>query len=310
VATLQQAEDYLVVNPSISQKLLAQIDAVDKLPPEHAVRWHLISMRAAVPTDQMDALLSSLDAVFQYYQHPEFVNNVTSVTSGVGIWLRKHNFGKEAQVSLECAYKYAKNNKQKLTLTNSMALVSRQLNDFENAKELYHKAKRLALADERFNVVAMIENNQGLIALEEGDFELAEKHFRIALDGFQRIDKRSGHISAGINLLMVFLLQNKTQDFQRLYQPINTLTYAFPNQTKQVFLNWLNEAFSVKHEPNYITNKALLIQGYEQLSDAKEQLLLRRYIAPILSLTMPEPQNKPIQQFTRAGYPLIQACQF
>jgi hypothetical protein len=175
---------------------------------------------------------------------------------------------------------------------------------------LYQKAKRLAKADDRHNVVAMIENNQGLIALEEGDFALAETHFRTALDGFQRIDKRSGNISAGINLLMAFLLQNKEQDFQRLYQPTQTLTNAFPNHTKQVFLHWLDEVFKLKTELNYTPNKAELLQGYAQLTDLKEQLLLRRYLAPMLDVVIDEPIHLHSERFTRQWFELVKRCQF
>jgi hypothetical protein len=117
-AKLQEAEDYLVVNPSISLKRLNEIKNLEKLPPEQAIRWHLLSMRAAVPTDKLDVLMNSLDAAFNYSQHPEFIKNITSFLSGAGIWLRKNDYPKDAQLSLECAYKYAKNNKQKLTLTN------------------------------------------------------------------------------------------------------------------------------------------------------------------------------------------------
>jgi len=71
-----------------------------------------------------------------------------------------------------------------------------------------------------------------MIALEEGKVTLTEQHFRKALIGYQNLDKRSGQISAGLNLLFVFVIQKNQINFERLYEPTYNLTTAFPNEEK------------------------------------------------------------------------------
>ena len=58
---------------------------------------------------------------------------------------KKKQFLEDAKISLECSHKYAMNDRQKLTLTNSLALVARQQNDYSSARVLYRKARELAI---------------------------------------------------------------------------------------------------------------------------------------------------------------------
>ncbi|TMN86563.1 hypothetical protein CWB72_19400 [Pseudoalteromonas phenolica] len=142
---IQEAKDYLTVNPAKTLLLLDEVADLEKIPDQQLIHWHLIRMRASVPTNQLEVLHNSLESVFHHHEHPFFKANLTSLLSGVGIYLRKKQFLEDAKISLECSHKYAKNDRQKLTLTNSLALVARQQNDYSSARVLYRKARELAI---------------------------------------------------------------------------------------------------------------------------------------------------------------------
>lgn len=306
---LDEAEDYLIVNPAQSIKILESLSAQDKLPPKLAIRWHLLYARAAVPTSQYDQLYKSIDGVFNYHQTDYFKQNLTTILSALGIWLRHAEHLTDAHHSFKCAYKYAHNDRQRLTLTNSMALLARSQNDLIEAKALYKKsyqlAKRLALT----NIIALIESNLGYIALDEGNIADAERYFRSALSNNQNIDKRAGQISTGLNLLMVFLIQENQVNFERLYSPTATLTQAFPNQAKQALLFWLEIGYKNLTEGFISQKDKLQLQtAYEQLESDKMKQLVAHYLASTLDVAVTLPAPIVAKEFTRPWFNLVKQC--
>ncbi|KZN52113.1 tetratricopeptide repeat protein [Pseudoalteromonas luteoviolacea] len=308
---IKEAEDYLRVEPSRSLKLLNAIPHVHSLTDIQQLRWHIAAMRASVPTGDMTQLIDSLEVIFHHQKHPYFIDKLVSITSATGIWLRKNHYINDAQASLECSYKHAINDRQKLTITNSLALLARQLDELEKAKSLYVKAKRLARIADRKNLLAIIENNQGMIALEEGNIGQAEQHFRIALAGYQNIDKRSGQISAGINLLFVFAVQQQWVNFQRLYSPTETLAQAFPNKAKQALLLWLNTRFKHMHgEPLSREEKAQLISAYNQLDDDRIRALVLLHLTSGMDISVPVIEKPKIKRFNRPWFEKVKRCEW
>ncbi|TQF66789.1 tetratricopeptide repeat protein [Pseudoalteromonas luteoviolacea] len=306
---IKEAEDYLRIDPSRSLTILKTIPHIQSLTDTQQVRWHIAAMRASVPTGDMKLLIDSLEVVFHHQSHPYFVDKLVSIASGTGIWLRKHDYLHDAQLSFECSYKYAINDRQRLTLTNSLALLARQLNDLEKAKALYVKAKKMARLADRKNLLAIIENNQGMIALEEGNIALAEQHFRGALAGYQNIDKRSGQISAGVNLLFVFVIQQQWVNFQRLYQPTETLAQAFPNVAKQSLLLWLNTRFKhMQGNPLNTKEKAQLLLAYQQLDDDRIRALVSLHLASYMDLDLPPLSSPKRVRFNRPWFENVKRC--
>ncbi|AOT06900.1 hypothetical protein [Pseudoalteromonas luteoviolacea] len=307
--TLKEAEDYLRVDPSRSLKLLHDIPKLHSLTDVQQLRWHIAAMRASVPTGDMKQLIDSLEVIFHHQKHPYFMDKLVSITSATGIWLRKNHYIHDAQTSLECSYKHAINDRQKLTITNSLALLARQLDELEKAKALYAKAKQLARIADRKNLLAIIENNQGMIALEEGNIGQAELHFRAALAGYQNIDKRSGQISAGVNLLFVFVIQQQWVNFQRLYSPTETLALAFPNTAKQALLLWLNTRFKHMHgEPLTRGEKAQLIEAFEQLDDDRIRALVSSHLTAGMDISIPIKSKPKAKRFNRPWFEKVTRC--
>ena len=305
---MNEAEDYLTVNPAHSLSLLDAIGPITA-PAEDALRWHILSMRAAVPTNQLERILTSLDVIFNYQQHPAFAQYLTSISSAAAIWLRRNDYLQDARLSLNCAQKYASDTRQNITLMNSMGLVNRQLDDYEQARQHFNQALSLATATEQTKVMAMVENNLGLLALDEGDLTQAVAHLRLALTHYQTLSQRSGQISAGLNLLLAFILQQDLQNFQRLYTPTANLTLAFPNEAKQALLLWLQlrQQQLLGQAISADDIKALQL-AYTQLEDSKTQQLIYTQLAPALQVKLKAPVVVLRQGFSRPWFALIKQC--
>lgn len=308
---LDEAQDYLTVDPSYTLKLLGQVSNIESLPPALFVRLHIIALRAYVPTNQLDNMLNSLDALFSHSDEPYFIDNATAVLSGLGIWLRRNRYLEDSQVSLECAYELAHTDKQRFTLTNSLALVSRQLNEYEKAQDLYSRLLSLAEQNEQTSLFAMIHNNLGAIDLDLGRIKNAEQHFRISLEKYQSVDKRSGIISAGINLLFAFILQEQIINFERLYEPTSNLTTAFPNDSKKALLFWLKTRFD-QLEGKYLTPSIehRLKVAYSQLEDDKIRKLVYENLASKLGIDVEKPPARTPQSFNSPWFKEVQDCKW
>ncbi|WP_261591315.1 tetratricopeptide repeat protein [Pseudoalteromonas holothuriae] len=309
VGILNEAEDYLTVNPANSMVLLENIEAPEELPDNLFIRWHLIMMRASVPTNQMTRLLDSLEATFTKQSSPFFKANITTILSALGIFLRRERYYNDAQTSLDCSHKYAENDRQRLTLTNSMALVAREQGAHSKARNLYARARILAEQMQLLPVLAMIENNLGSMALDQGNINEAERLFRQALSDYQEIDKRSGKISAGINLLFVFLIKEQLVNYQRLVEPTSKLTAIFPNKSKQAMLLWLNARFEQLqgNEPDEKRKLALKV-AYEDLQSDKLKAQVHRYLAGKLDIDVSLPSAPVRQSFEAHWFDAVKKC--
>lgn len=284
-AQLDEAEAYLVVNAAQSVKILQEL----QMSTEYAAALHLrramLMSRATVATNQLDLLLQVLDDAFKYSDVPEFSRYVTAFASALGIWLRRNQYLADAQTSLNCAIKYAETERQRLTLTNSMALIARQLDQYEEARALFTLVSQEAPKYEQPQLLAIAENNLGLIALDEGKIEQAESHFRVALRQYQLLDHRAGKISAGLNLMFYFLLRHDTHNYERIAFPTETLTNHFPNAAKQAQLLWLQYRYAqLKGSIISVEQQVQLKEHFSRLEDVKAQQLIARYLAPAMGL--------------------------
>ncbi len=308
-ATLDEAEAYLTVNPAHTLALLDKMGEPDKLPVDVSIRRNILLLRAAVPTNQMDRLIQALDSIFEHHQHAYFQQQLTPITSALGIWLRRNNYLHDAQLSFACSYRYATTDRQRLTLTNSMALLAMELDEHATAHTLFDRARLLAKQSGQTNVLAMVENNLGLLALDEGKLQEAEQYFRAALAYYQSISQRSGQISAGINLLFSFLLQEELDNFQRLYSPTTNLTASFPNEAKQALLFWLETRFG-QMQGKAITARMRqqLLDSFEQMEDNKVRILLHRYLAPRLEVDVKRPEAASRRVFERTWFTKVTQC--
>ena len=304
---LDEAEDYLAVNPARSLQILDELGPIYQ-PDDSAIHWHLLLLRAALPTHHLDRMLTALEVLFGFQQHPLFLQNIATITSGTGIWLRRHLYVADAKISLECALKYAKDNKQRLTLQNSMGLISRELGDAAAAQNQFQHAFALAHASNNIRVAAMVENNLGLLAMESGRYAQAAAYFRSSLTRYQSLSQRSGQISAALNLMMVFLIQGDTEQYQRLYGPTATLTENFPNKAKQALLLWLSSYFEKLNRGTTSTTPGILRQAFYDLETVKLQQSVLQHLAPALELNLPLPPSELKVNFARPWFNKVKKC--
>lgn len=306
---LDLAEDYLVVSPSRSITILESLDNLDNAPPELFIRWHQIYARTAVYTSHYDQLHKSLEAIFKHHKTAYFQQNMTSIMSALGIWLRHAGYFNDAELAFECSYKYAKNDRQRLTLINSIAIVASLKGDYIKARNLYIDNHKIALDLNLSNVAALIESNLGYLALYEGNTADAESWLRKAFINYQKINKRAGQVSAGLNLLMVFLIQENVVNFERLHEPTSTLTHAFPNEAKKALLLWLEAGYK-KLTGGYISRneKEQLQVAYKQLESDKIKMLVHNHLAKKLEMSLDLPTTPTPKRFSSTWFNLVKTC--
>ncbi|TQF68042.1 tetratricopeptide repeat protein [Pseudoalteromonas luteoviolacea] len=307
---LKEAQDYLSVKPSQTLQILESMTAKESLPTALKIRWHIIRVRASVTTNQLDIVEQSLARLFTYDSHPYFNERLTTILSALGIWLRRKGHLREADISLVCALKYTDDERKRMLLINSRALVARHMGKHTKARELYKQAETIAKALNARSTMATINNNLGAIALDLGDYTLAEAQFRLALAGYQEVAKRSGHITAGLNLLLVFVINGEVTNYQRLYGPVAALTEAFPNQSKKALLAWTFAAYEAKQgKALSSSDKAQLKLTYEQLESGKVKSLVDIHLAPIVGIEPPKStQQQTTEVFQRAWFDKVSQC--
>jgi tetratricopeptide (TPR) repeat protein len=306
---LLEAEDYLSVKPSKSLAMLSSNIDLSQLSESQFFRWHITIIRAAVSLNNLLVIESSIKQLLTHKSSAEFEHQIVSILSGVGIWLRKSGYLKQAKQALFCALTYSKSDVKKVKLLTSIAIVSRYLDQKETAVKAYNLAKRIAKDKKITASLATIENNLGVLALESDDIIKAELHFRSALAMYQLSSNRSGNVLSGLNLLQVFLIQEQKQNYQRLSPSITRLTEVFPNESRKSTLFWLNTVFQTRQ--NLELNELLrsqLEKNFYQINDPKLQLSLKKHFAEELEINVELPKQTYQQNKTPRWFAEISQC--
>ncbi|WP_440056472.1 hypothetical protein ACSLBF_20425 (plasmid) [Pseudoalteromonas sp. T1lg65] len=283
---LREAEDYIIVEASRALELLSQPYDLSTLTAAQSVRWHLTKMRAAIATNKLTGIENEIQALFNLKQHQYFQDNAMEAFRISGIVLRKLGHLKRAQQSYQCALLLTNTDKERIGLLINQAVLARHLENHPQAKLYYKQAETLALRLNNKRALATIYNNLGTLELDMGYLDRAEEYYRNALSGFQETNKRSGIITAGTNLLLIFSIQKNTLNFQRLIGPMTTYIENYPDSTKKALLTWLVAANNVnKGEVIDEKTKGVLINGFHQLETLKLQALVNNYLAPKFDLS-------------------------
>ncbi|WP_372765887.1 hypothetical protein [Pseudoalteromonas sp.] len=309
---LKEAKDYLTVKPSESYRILESIDLTANLTEEQLIEWYILYMRASLPLGKLDNLIDSVANAFEYHKSDYFSENITTITSALGIWLRRNNYLIDAELSFKCSYRNASNDRLRVILNNSIALLARENQDLDRAKSLFEYSARLAEAGKNINMMGMINFNQGVIAFQEKKFALAEQHFRKALDHYQSINKQSGKILAATYLLFSFVVQKELTNYQRLYSPTFQQTEAFPNVTSKALLAWVHAGYlhHIGSQINDEMRNSLLTQ-FKNITDHHEQKLIEKHLAKPLGISLKLPEVKVhVERFNARWFALVRQCNF
>lgn len=297
---LKEAEDYIIVEPSRSFILLDDKLDLTELTPSQKTRWYLTKLRASIKLNLIPEIRQYVNLlVKQRTERSFFKDNLSSIFRAIGIANRKLGFLYDAQKSYECALQFTTDPKQILSITANVGVLARHLNDVNLARKSYLHGVQLAKQLEHERMVATFENNIGALELGEGNINIAEKHFRQALKGYRATNKRTGILTSGTNLLVVFAINQDTLSFQRLAPPIKKLVEAFPDNTKKALLFWVSQMNSLNlGEQLTEQQKRQLLVEFNNLESNKLRLIIKKHFESRtgLTLTYQKPLPKPKQQ--------------
>lgn len=291
--TLKEANDYLVILPERSlsilnqhQSLLVTADA------EQQAQWQLTKMIAAIRVANLvsikDALISlgSLQSATYFQSHHEQILN------GLGVWLRRSGYLLTAKSAYMCSYSLSTNKSSPLRPILNLAIVERNLGNFQQSKQLNLLALQMAKNEELAHYIAIIENNLGIISISEKRYHAAQKHFSNALDLNEKLQRRSGELLASMNLLLTFLYQDNPLYFNRLYDRAKRKLLLYPDTARGAYLAVLEAIYSAQTEPFTINNsKQKIRDNIVLVNDKGLQALLSPLINKVGVNYHPEQQD-------------------
>jgi hypothetical protein len=308
-STLAEAEDYLLVKPSKSLALLSIEADLTPLSAPQLFRWHIAKYRSGLALSKLDVMEQSIIALISQSSSKEFERRIVSILSSIGIWMRMSGYLEQANLVFMCAIKYNMAPEKEVRLLNSFAITSRHLNQNDDAIKAYKLAKNIAIKEKVTTALPVIENNLGVLAMENEKMTDAEEYLRLALAMYQSSSNRSGNITSGINLLQLFLILDQPLNYQRLYSSIARLTETFPNETRKGALFWLNTVFQSRQ--GIVPNEAIRAQlkaSFYKINDRKLQLSLQKYFANELNVNTKVANQISQQRQTPLWFDNINQC--
>jgi tetratricopeptide (TPR) repeat protein len=306
---LMEAEDYLSVKPSKSLALLSPQVNLTQLAAPQFFRWHTALIRSALKLNKLAIMEHSINELIKHRLSSEFNQRLVTILSSIGIWLRKSGYFEQSKLTLICALTHNKNDEKKITLLTSIAITYRHQSQNDDAVKLYILAKSIAQKKQNLLSLARIENNLGVIEIENDAPEKAEAHFRKALTIYQSKSNRSGNVNSGINLLMAFLIQDQLTNYLRLSPSITRLTEDFPNTTRKNSLYWLNTVFQMRQGLELDEQiRSQLIESFDNINNRKVQFYLKKYFAHELKVNVAVPSQISQQQSPPLWFNEINQC--
>ena len=307
---LKEAQDYLIVKPDHSYQLLFQPHDISALEPSLQLQWHIAKMRAAIATNNNHQGLKLITQLFALREHAVFKQEVREAFRLSGILLRKMGYWQQAQQSYQCALNFTAKESERVGLLINRAVLARHQGQYPQARAYYKEAERIAKYYDNQRALAAIYNNLGSLQLDLGDLKGAEQFYRQALGGFQQTDKRSGNITSGTNLLLIFAINGDLVNFQRLLGPSETYVRHHPDQAKKALMQWL-KAVDWHNQGKYISSskRTKLVTAYHQLDSVKLKQLVARHLAPKLNIELQVPtQSMPITQPQASWFNELARC--
>ena len=268
LSQLSEAKDYLRVKPSLSSKILKQhLADIDQLTSTEQLTWLQYLLRSSIALNDMASVESTVRLMLTYPELAELTDKFVSLLSSLGIFIRRSGHPHESILLFDCALKQVGiNDKQKISLLISKGNSLSSLDKNKQAKEVYAHALVLAEQSNEQVLQSAIYNTLGILAIKEQDYPLAEKYLKEALQQSQRISRRSGQIVAGLQLMMLAVLQQDDELYQKLHYRISRLTLASESVSRHAYLYWIEKAHKVS------MGQRLTEQEQQELSAKLQQI--------------------------------------
>lgn len=268
LAKMAEAKDYLRVKPSVSSQILKQyLGNIGKLTKDEQLRWHQSLLRSSIALNDLKQVESSVRVMLSYPELEQQTDKFVSMLSTLGIFLRRSGHPQESLLLFNCGLRQPiKETKQRISLLISKGNSLSYLNKNDQARSSYAKALQLANKTNAEVFKSAIYNTLGILAIKEENYVLAKDNLINALQLSQNISRRSGQIVAGLQLMMLSVLTNNPELYDRLHYRISRLTLASNNDSRHAYLFWIEKAHKVSK------GKVLTIEEQEELLKKLEQI--------------------------------------
>ena len=266
---LNNAQDFIQVKPTFSFEVLTKhLSSISILTKEQQLQWLQSLLRVSITLNDFQQAEQTIELMVVYPELKRYPNKLITLLSGSGILLRKMGYPNEAIKLLDCALQQPLSEKQKLSLLLSKGLSLRFLNRNDEAKTLYDRALGIAELNELFASKSSIYNSLGIIALEKNEHELAKSHLLKGFDVSQQVNRRSGKIISGLNLMLLAVLNDDDMLYQRLHSPISQLVESFNNNDRKHFLYWVEAGYyAANTRPLNSQHKRALLEALNSIQD-------------------------------------------
>lgn len=276
--SLSEAKALINVLPEKTLSLLANDSLLNTLSLEDQNDWHIAKLNAARQLSNLPIMADSLEQII-LLQSRSNNNRVSNfVVNQMGIWFRRSGYLNEAKLSYLCTIDNSSDGPDRLRAISNLAVVERNQGRIQNAKSLNDVALHMAKKQKDKSMIALIENNLGILALNQGNAELASQHFRSALDINHQKLRRASEILNGINLLFSFVELEQSKLYRRFYPRVIRLLHAYPSEARVAYLNWIHQTFLFRENKQISQqHKKQLLRDYDRVNDRGIQTLLYPY---------------------------------
>lgn len=273
---LNEAKSYIRVKPAKSLAILEQYQQhLALLTVEQQILWQLVKIGASQQLHQLEQAEPALHHLLSLRQTPAFQQKLTPITSAFGSWFIRAGYAEAARLSFLCALEHTKDSRHQLGILSNLAIVYRELEQPDTAAALIKMALKISSQAQYQLHAAIIQNNLGILYLDQGRFELAAKHFLIALNHNQSIMRHSGQIRSGSNLLLAYLYLDQQQNYLRLLPRVQRLFNTDTHDSKKAYLKLLTSTYAQRQGKTFSPQQqGQLQQAYAQLDDAALQRTL------------------------------------
>ncbi|MBI4409050.1 MAG: tetratricopeptide repeat protein [Gemmatimonadetes bacterium] len=146
--------------------------------------------RSAERAGQFALARQRYERALRQVRRPEHVQFAASLLRWIGSAYRDEGDGEAALDCYEASLAIAEVNADRHNMAhafNCMGIVQWQWGYLDSADELYERARALAQEAKDLRLVAMVQQNMGVIANIRGDLVRALRHYRDSLDGYRQL---------------------------------------------------------------------------------------------------------------------------
>jgi len=241
---LYKAEGFLHAKPTLTYEILDRdLEDIHQLKTPEQLKWLQTLLRASVTLDNLSSIERASSQMLSMPELLEDTPKLVTTLSSLGIWLRKQGYLEESLTLFNCALAQPiTEHNQIISLKLSKGISFRNLGQSDKAYELYNSALVEAQKSNALVYEGAILNSLGVLALYDNDLKRAKNALRKALAISQETSRRSGQTIAGLNLMLIALIEHDDTMYNRLHASVRKLTLNAKNSDYQIYLHWLEKS--------------------------------------------------------------------